>query len=167
MNAAPTFFVTGLPRSRSAWLANWLTTDQTLCLHDVPFDAALLSAARRVGFAGPELVEQFGAIRQAVPQAPWLVVWRAPIDSMDSFARWAGKRLPEDRTALRQLWDRRVDALLDIGRSAGAMDVAYAMLDAPKTARAIWDHLLPGVPWDGARWQQLKKLNVQQNLNGV
>ncbi len=28
------FLIIGLPRSRTAWLANFLTTDQTLCYHD-------------------------------------------------------------------------------------------------------------------------------------
>ena len=28
------FIVTGLPRSGTTWVANWLTTDTTLCIHD-------------------------------------------------------------------------------------------------------------------------------------
>lgn len=28
------FMVIGLPRSGTAWAANWLTTDTTFCLHD-------------------------------------------------------------------------------------------------------------------------------------
>lgn len=28
------FIVTGLPRSGTTWVANWLTTDNTLCIHD-------------------------------------------------------------------------------------------------------------------------------------
>jgi hypothetical protein len=28
------FFIAGLPRSRTAWLANWFTSDSSICLHD-------------------------------------------------------------------------------------------------------------------------------------
>jgi hypothetical protein len=34
------FIVLGLPRSATTWLANWLTTDRSLCLHD-PFAKTL------------------------------------------------------------------------------------------------------------------------------
>jgi hypothetical protein len=29
------FFITGLPRSRTAWLANFFTTDHSFCYHDI------------------------------------------------------------------------------------------------------------------------------------
>ena len=34
------FFITGLPRSRTAWLANWFTYGHTFCFHE---------ACRKVG----------------------------------------------------------------------------------------------------------------------
>src|SRR5262245_11295408 len=68
------FFVPGLPRSRTAWLANWLTTDTSLCLHDVRYSKTLLQGGRRVGFAGPELLDQSNEILGAHPQSRWLVV---------------------------------------------------------------------------------------------
>lgn len=158
------FFVTGLPRSRSAWLANWLTTDATLCLHDTRFSRDLLRPGRRIGFAGPELVQEFERIRKVVPEAPWLIVWREPEEALRAFDRWAGKRLPPDRSAVRRLWESRVDALLDMGRQFGVKQVAFNTLHLEKTARWIWSWLLPGVDWDQARWEMLERLNVQQNL---
>lgn len=35
------FMVLGAPRSGTAWAANWLTTERTLCLHDIMFDHTL------------------------------------------------------------------------------------------------------------------------------
>jgi hypothetical protein len=39
------FFIMGLPRSRTAWLSNWFTSDTSICLHD---------ASRFCGKEGPK-----------------------------------------------------------------------------------------------------------------
>lgn len=50
------FMVIGAPRSGTAWAANWLTTEKTLCLHDAlfrhtPEDLDKIQCSRALGLA--------------------------------------------------------------------------------------------------------------------
>lgn len=157
------FFVTGLPRSRSAWLANWLTTDRTLCWHDRPFNARLMRPDRRVGFSGAELLPEFDKLRVACPDAPWLVVLRPHADTLESFVRWAGAWLPTDRRVLEGFWERRCALLAVIQTDPRCFVVCYDSLNEESPARAAWQHLVD-LPFDEDRWRLLKGLNVQQQL---
>lgn len=48
------FMVVGLPRSGTAWLANWFTTSKSLCLHEplLKFDLPALDARKDQQFFG-------------------------------------------------------------------------------------------------------------------
>jgi hypothetical protein len=88
------FFVTGLPRSRTAWLANLLTNGDSLCFHggllenggyverlvgelkDAPFAAVGDSDASLLGAGMLEPVDA------AFPEASWVLVKQHPLRSM-------------------------------------------------------------------------------------
>jgi len=160
------FFVTCLPRSRSAWLANWLTTDKSICYHDQPYTFALATVPQRVvGFAGPELIKQANWIFERFPGAPWLVVTRNPEEALLSFKAWAGDRITVDEGTLRWFWYRREVDLAIIGSRPMVMTVKFdGDLDDSTMAPRIWAHLLPGIEFDAERWNMLRALNVQQDL---
>lgn len=158
------FFITGLPRSRSAWLANLFTTDQTLCWHDKPFSESLLENPRRVGFAGPELVKQFSDITKLLPEAPWIVVLRDQAEALASFKHWAGDLLPQDDIVLK-FWKERCHVLSMICPHSNVQTVNYSELDLEPVCRDIWRWLLPDIGFDSERWKLLNGLNVQQDIN--
>ena len=160
------FFVTGLPRSRTAWLANWLTTDRSICYHDQPYTFDLATVPQRVvGFAGPELIKQANAIFEHFPAAPWLVVMRDPEDALLSFKAWAGDRIEADEGTLRWFWYRRDFDINLISTRPRVETVKFnGDLDNLAVAKRVWAHLLPGIEFDPERWNMLTNLNVQQDL---
>lgn len=157
------FFVTGLPRSRTAWLANLFTTDQTICWHDRRFEEALTINPKRVGFSGPELVTQFEHIRELFPKSPWLVVLRNADEALTSFKLAAGDLLPQDDLLLK-FWKDRCHLLSQICTHANVTTVAFSELNNEEVIRAIWARILPDIAFDVQRWEMLSKLNVQQTI---
>lgn len=159
------FFITGLPRSRSAWLSNLFTTDQTVCHHDKPYEEHLLVNPRRVGFSGPEIAAQFTEIRKQHPECPWVVVLRNAGEALTSLKHWAGDLLPQD-DVVDVFWKERVHLIAHICTHANVQTVSFEGLNDEINTRLIWAHLLPGIAFDLERWKLLCGLNVQQQLKG-
>jgi hypothetical protein len=159
------FFVTGLPRSRTAWTANWLTTDNSICHHDIPFDKSLLNGREHVGFCGPEVVMQYNEIRQELPDAPWLVLLRNSRDALLSFRKVADPLLEVSEEAMRKLWEEREYAIGSLTSRPGVECVRFEELDLEPVARSVWAHLLAGIAFDVERWRMLCDFNIQQDVN--
>lgn len=79
------YFITGLPRSRTAWLANYLSYGESLCLHDAFVQHRNMKALRGamekcgvayVGHADPANCLFWEAIQDEFPGAKWVVVQR-------------------------------------------------------------------------------------------
>lgn len=159
----PPFFITGLPRSRTAWLAAWLTTDSAICYHD-PQGVTLeeLQAAnpgRRVGISGPEtclLWEQY-------PEAPWVIVRRESQAALRAFMEVAFDRLKVSDEALAQFWDGRLQ-LLNRMQGKHTLVVEFDELNREEWGKAIWEHIHPQSPFDSERWRLFNGLNIQQEL---
>lgn len=158
------FFVTGLPRSRTAWMANWLTTDRSLCYHDTPFNARLLLDDRFIGFSGPELACQYDGIVQQYPDSPWLVLVRPADDSLRSFRKWAGDKVKAPVNFLESEWLKRNNDLLKITQSPRTQTFEWTDVDDAVWALEMWNHLLPELKPDRQRWRLLCEWNIQQNL---
>ena len=110
------FFVTGLPRSRTAWLANFLTYGPLTCLHDEfrhldnPRDLEQLFTAAGgpcVGHADPANVLFQDALISAFPAAMWVVIERDPTQAQRSAERAFGQPLPDFSIYARKLRELR------------------------------------------------------------
>jgi hypothetical protein len=143
----PNFMVLGLPRSGTTWLANWLTTDRSLCLHD-PFNELpehWPRDDRRWGISctGSYLLKGW-VERQSCPVA---VIERDPM---------------ECRRSLRALYpDGEVDAFVPALNAVRGRRWQFADLWEERTAQALWEYLLPGLPFDAIRYRLLREMNVQ------
>lgn len=87
------FFITGLPRSRTAWMANFITYGNTHCFHDVFIECPRVSGLARlfrrcntenVGVSDPALLMFYRAVMQLFPKARWLVIERSVADVIES-----------------------------------------------------------------------------------
>lgn len=141
------FAVFALPRSGTAWVANWLTTDKSLCLHD-PFAAAM-----------PERWEANGRFGIACTGSylfpKWLHTLDCPIavidrDPDDCAASLRANGLPDGIEPLKQALDA-ID-----GRRWRFSD----LWDEEK-ARDLWAFLLPGIAFDAQRYRLLRSLRVE------
>lgn len=153
------FFITGLPRSRTAWLANLLTTDTTICYHDQPFDMDKVENGKVVGFSGPQVCLQFDEVRWIFPSAPWLIVLRDQSEALASF-----QRLVPVIGVPGAYWEGRCQLITDLCSRWQARTVAFNALDDETEMRLVWAHLLPGIPFDAQRFELLKSFNVQQKI---
>lgn len=147
------FIVIGLPRSGTTWIANWLTTDKSLCLHD-PFGLGLPETwprdNRRFGISctGAYLFPKWLSghkgplvkiVRNACDRKASLekIGWGGSLTLSDAFSATSGYTFDFD-----DLWDE----------------------DA---AHNLWDYLLPEIPFDSIRYRMLRDIQVQPHLDKV
>lgn len=140
------FIVVGLPRSGTTWLANWLTTDRSLCLHD-PFNELpehWPRDARRFGISctGAYLMPRW-LREQACPVA---VIERDPMACDASLAAMGHGNTSRLRERFSNVEGRRY---------------AFADLWDEDKARELWEFLLPGIPFDAIRYRLLRAMQVQ------
>lgn len=144
------FRVLAMPRAGSTWVSNWLSSGLSICWHD-PME-----------WASPEQIEDWARLQPRPagisctmgwlyadwkPQVPTILLDR-PQAAVN--ASLAARGLPELPGWVFERWQRltfprvTLDDLFEVER-----------------ARAVHALLLPTVPFDLARWQELKRMNVQ------
>lgn len=144
----PDFIVLGLPRSGTTWLANFLTTDRSLCLHD-PFNELPEHwplDGRRWGISCTGAYMLTGWLKRQ--QCPVAVIERDPTECAASL-RVAGYGSGD------------VSGLLPCFMAAKGRRFRFADLWTETGARSLWEHVLPGLPFDGIRYRLLAEMNVQ------
>lgn len=149
------FMVIALPRSGTAWAANWLTTAETLCLHDplwsMHYDELdSYRSAKRVGVACTGL-------------------WRFP--------RWLAAHPAKKLIVHRPLGEIRASCDR-IGMPSAAFEIG-AWLDDIKglhvshrelftDGKRIWRHLIGATPrFDEERYNLLRTLRIERDLHQV
>lgn len=161
------FFITGLPRSRTAWLANLFTTDTTICYHDRPFESKLCNREdKKVGFSCSEIIWSYQSIHYEFPTARWLVVVRDGDDSLRSFKRFASKNKmdTEERSDLTDNWKGRCQFISEILREPCVFGIHYEELENEWAVRRAWE-LLVEAEFDSERFHLLQELRVEQHFD--
>lgn len=162
------FFITGLPRSRTAWLANLFCTDSTVCFHD-PREGlnTLLERypGQRVGVADSTLPLKYGALREAFPEAPWLYVERDPSECMRSFVRFTRDYVKLLQRDLMRFWAMHHVASAAMRKDAGVLFIPFGELHEAAAIGRAWAHLVPEVPLNMARVEVLQNLKVEQRIS--
>jgi len=144
------FIVLAYPRSGTTWLANWLTTDHSLCLHDpwaigtpetwLPhFNLNFSGISCTVSALLPEWLQGYSC--------PIAIIERDRRDCDASLAA-AGLMVPGEV----------VTAALD---DVNARRFAFDALWTEDGARALWAHLLPHLPFNAKRYRLLRGMQIQ------
>jgi hypothetical protein len=159
------FFITGLPRSRTAWLANLFTTDRTICYHEPtePWPQILGDRYDAIGASDSTLADRFDHFSAAFPEARWLLVDRDPGSALKSFLEFTRTIPRPEEAGIAEYFRQQQKALDHMRDKTGVMPMPY---DALKTSAGVclaWNWLLPGRPFDLMRWKILDGLNVQQD----
>lgn len=138
------FMVIGLPRSGTAWAANWLTTDTTLCLHDplakyhhTELDGLVSDKRLGVACTGLWMVPEWINAHPAKK-----VILHRPLEAINRSLKAMGAM---------QLGDVSLDHI------NGLHVDCEALWSDPEP---IWNHLT-GLPMDWERHALLSTLNVQ------
>lgn len=154
------FLILGYPRSRTAWLANFLSYGNIACGHE------MLSECRFPDHL-PHCISELGAefcgtadtfasfwydqLRVLMPGAAVVVVRRHLSDVKASLISCG-----HPSHSLDILEDG-----LQQAESDGALKVSYEDLDSQVACRAIQQHVAPGEPFDVRRYRMLRGMNVQ------
>ena len=148
------FAVLALPRSATTWAANWLTTDQSICWHDpvahsTPHEMDGKPSAMR--YRGISCTGSW-MFKNWAPPARTIILER-PIDQVQNSLDKLG--LP-----------RMSDSDIQLFQSFPGMRVPYHSLFDHR-ARKVWSYLLPDIPFNAERHEQLAQMVIQPDFNCV
>lgn len=161
---SPYFLVTGLPRSRTAWLADLLSYGrESLCLHEPLRQGAASRPSLR------ELLNQtshryrglsdctLGRYAEEIPREARIVVIKRSREDVEQalIRRYGGTS-----TRALGLLEEELSALES---EHTCLVVGFSELSSPLTLARLWRHCLPEVPPDRVRIQELLQLNVQRH----
>lgn len=150
------FMVLAMPRSGTAWCANWLTTDRTICLHDPLWSHhyseldGIRVCGRRLGIActGLALFPEFLAKHKARK-----VILHRPIEEV---------RISLAQLGQGPLGDAWVGALDRIeGVHADWQDLYH-----PEKAKLLYEFLTQR-SFDESRYELVRRLNIQMAFEKV
>lgn len=145
------FMVLGGPRSGTTWAANWLTTNETVCLHD-PLLEYRIETLQRLTFPG----RRFGiSCTSATLYPAWVNAQRCPKVVLVRDVSDINRSLRE--LGLVELIPARHEARLAAVKDA--MFIDYELMFTVAGGRMISRHL--GVPFDPIRHDILMQMNVQ------
>lgn len=165
------FFITGLPRTRTAWLANLFCTESTVCFHEPTAKVLELVSGfpwLRVGVSDATLTLRWPAIKEAWPNARWLYVERDPADAMRSFLRFTRDHVKLLHRHVQTFWAMHAAAAARMRKEAGEelLVVKFDELQDPVVITRAWEHLLPAsIPINPVRLQVLEKLKIEQDVS--
>lgn len=146
------FMVLGGPRSATTWVANWLTTDHTICLHD-PLLEYTGAQLERMTFAGGRRLGISCTSSTLYPD--WVNHQKCPKVVLVRNAN-------EINVSLRGLGLVELIPAKHEARLAAikrAMFINYEDVFMPGRARVISEHL--GIPFDPLRHDVLRQMRVE------
>lgn len=162
------FYVTGLPRSRTAWLSVALSDwSQSACLHEPllrwPDSSAETAAAELAKTRTPFAGMSDSGLAVAAPDlvgllpGPSLIVWRNPIQVLDSLTKYMPGSNVDELAGMLALLHHR---LAIFHARYEPMVVQFDALSDINTMREIWHHLLPGVKFQRRRIESLQSMRI-------
>ena len=143
------FMVVSMPRSRSTWLANWLTTDKSICLHDPLRDKTIkdieaIKADKVLGVADTSLLLYGDKLNRY--RCKKLIIHR----SLAQVSRSVGEKI-----------DARLAGQLN---GIKGLHIQYDEINA--MGREIWRYLI-GDGFDQERFNLLKDMNIEPHFPGL
>ena len=147
--------VLSMPRSSSTWVANWLTTEKTLCLHDPilryaaeEFDSIPCDRTLGIACTGTALLADFVNAHPARK-----LILHRDRDEVNRSLETIGL------SALQKPWTRALDRLR-------GMHVYYTDLFDPVTAAPIYEYVT-GQPMDTARHLELVAMHIEPHFERI
>jgi hypothetical protein len=155
------FFICSLPRSRSAWIANYLTFGDCFCGHDLLKDCqhsvdeldGLLPCVRYRGIADPGAALAQDKLIEAFPLAKWIIIERPFIE-----VERAVKNLGVDAAPLHMVQSK----LEELRAKIDPVVIEFDCLNA--SIKNIAHYIDPQWRFNKERHDMLVRMNVQVDL---
>lgn len=163
------FIVFALPRSRTAWLAAFLTYRDWTCHHEIAVDMRSMEDVKWV-FSLPNIgsVETAAApgwwlLRYHVPDLRMAVIRRPVADVVESLMATDPGVATYDRQKLRNAMEYGDRMLSQIAALPGVLSFDFKNLDHEDACAAIFEHCLP-YGFDREWWSEIKDRNIQVDI---
>lgn len=162
-----TFFILGLPRSRTAWLTNLFTTENVHCFHDViglltfPELQALFKQPNKehVGATGT-LPFDFEGLKKQFPNAPIVIIERPLNECYASILKaWGFLSAGEYKAKVLEVLNRQQEILAEVTQYPRVLIEDFHKLDNGAIKR-IWRHCVATIEPDMLRIKQLELFHI-------
>ena len=163
-----TFFITGFPRSRTAWFANFFTYGDSFCFHEaIKYSnelwniRELFESTSKLYVGNSDSYIPFFAQRlnSLFPNAKWVLIERDFNDVTRSLQRiFPGY----DH---QKLLTMSLPFLDFVKKEYSPLLVKYENLDSMEECEKIWDYCIPTSPFDRQRWKMLNMLKTELMFN--
>lgn len=166
------FVITGLPRTRTAWMAALMSGERSICFHEPKNIFGSWNAF--FAYATTLDYEYIGISDSSVtidPLFDWsifqmakiVMIDRNPEDVIDSYSNV----MDFSHTEAADLVLRVYDGLNQLVAKHEVMHVGYDALESIATVAAIWDYCLPGIRIPEEKIKQMQYLRVEQHIEKV
>ena len=157
------FFITGLPRSRTAWLSTFFTGDNCFCYHEIlkvsdGFDDAIQKLLNRkemyVGNSDSSLPIWTNKIDHILQYSPIVIIERDVSEVASSLTNLFEGFDPT------RLLDLTLEHLEIIKKKYNYISIDYNKLNEQLYLEMIWDFCVPNIPFDKDKYEILKTINI-------
>lgn len=171
------FFISGMPRTRTAWCSAFFSGKFSFCFHDATATTRFgieklvtrfASVAEKYEFVGDSdsgLLAIADKVSRRWPQAPWVLIHREAEHVTQSYQRhFQGTSYPcpelvaDTREAIAVVERLYSDAKSVLGQRA--LEVKFEDLENEDAVKSVWDWCLPGIEFPKERYEVFQKLVV-------
>lgn len=167
------FLITGLPRSRTAWLAALFSTDNVMCWHEPINKLGTLAAVQsmmdnlkgysHIGISDSSIGVDAHFYMDYFFDCPIVVIQRPKQEVIESLIRFLGITRKESN----KIADTIHEGLKYMVHVRDVMEVDFGELDNTKVVGGIWDYCTRGLPFDTLRCEQFQNLRINQHCEKV
>jgi len=167
------FLITGLPRSRTAWLSALFSTDNVLCWHEPLSKLGSYEAVKSmldnirgyshvgisdssVGFNPIFYIDYFS-------EYPIVVIKRPREEVVISLVRCLGVSKREANKKV----DASFEGLKYITSTRWVMEIEFQALNDSKIVGNIWDYVTRGLPFDILKCEQFQNLVINKHSSKI
>ncbi len=168
------FVIIGLPRSMTAWLANWFTTAKSICYHEGIIHYGELDNLLRYVKFNPDIC--FGDSSSGIPLtcSDELIkmkdtfnigyVYRDYSDCLKSFIKVNPDPSVIDMTKVMETVNKSLQNILS---NVEFIKIDYDDILKESKFKEFHEALTPSIPFDPTRYKILKDLNITQKVAEV
>lgn len=164
------FFIIGLPRSRTSWLANFFTIENAFCYHEATRFCHELSdlkslmdknKSKYVGNSDPALLFLINEVMDLFPNCKIVIIDRDFHDCIDSYLGFFSNK---SYLTIITWMEKTYTQLERVKNYYEFYTVNHDDLDNVDTCRRLWEYLLPDMEFDRARWQLLDEFYINKHI---
>lgn len=166
------YFITGLPRTRTSWLANLFTIGNSYCFHELSKTHKDYISLREELMNRPEeykgvsdcmLPYYYEPLADTLREQRLVIITRPFGDVVNSLTKWL-RSTEFDAKELVQTLDKLERKIEYMKGKYDCKIVRFKDLDDREVVESLWYYCVPGVTFDSQRWEMLSKMQMQPFL---